>query len=61
MTMNEESTYELKPDHIEYLQKMASKYDLPDASKALRCLLNFAMQELEHESNIFEEIRCPHC
>ncbi len=59
--INEEHTLLLKPIQYEYLQKMAKKYNLEDESKALRCLISFALQETQHESTIFEEIRCLNC
>ncbi|MEM7229509.1 MAG: hypothetical protein AAF432_11930 [Planctomycetota bacterium] len=52
---------ELKPAQMDYLRDMARKYDLPDEHKAIRCLIDFAMQESAHEKAIFEEIRCLHC
>ncbi|HRC84388.1 MAG TPA: hypothetical protein PK413_02120 [Thermoanaerobaculia bacterium] len=52
---------ELRPYHFDYLAQMARKYDLPDEGKALRCLINFAIEESGREKEIFEEIRCRDC
>ena len=61
MQDNISTTLELKQGQLEYLEEMAKKYNLPDRSKALRCLVNFAMQETAHEASIFSEIRCVKC
>ena len=51
-------TLELRQGQLEFLEEMAQKYNLPDRSKALRCLVTFAMKEKAHETSIFTEIRC---
>lgn len=61
MSENRPYTLELKERQHEYLSQMAEKYDLPDASKALRCLVNFAMEKEKQEEEIFAEIRCMDC
>ena len=59
--MNEEHAIELKPRQYEYLKEICKKYSVDDPSKAIRCLINFAMQESEHEAAIFDEVRCLDC
>ena len=61
MSENVEYTLELKEDQYQYLTEMTDKYSLDDESKALRCLINFAIEESEYEESIFDEIRCRHC
>ncbi len=61
MSENIEYTLELKEDQYQYLTEMVDKYSLDDESKALRCLINFAIEEADHEESIFDEIRCRHC
>ena len=61
MSENVSVTLELKESQLQYLEEVAKKYDLPDRSKALRCLIVFAMQESTQESSIFAEIRCQNC
>ena len=61
MSRAEEQTVMLKDRQMTYLQEMAGKYNLPDASKALRCLIDFAISSAEEESRIFSEIRCNDC
>jgi hypothetical protein len=52
--------FEICGDHKEWLDAMASKHGLPDADKALRVLLDFAIED-GNEAEIFENIRCRHC
>ncbi len=61
MSENRQHTLELKPEQFDYLTRMAKKYDLPDESKALRCLINYAIETTGQEKAIFDEIRCTHC
>ena len=61
MAENVATSLELKENQLEYLDAMAKKHNLSDGSKALRCLITFAMQESEHEASIFSEIRCVNC
>ena len=56
----EAQTYELNDDHAEWLKEMAEKYMLDDESKALRIVLDYVMQEADHDT-VFEEMRCIHC
>ena len=52
---------ELKRGHYEYLEKIAEKHGMPDVSKALRVLVNFAMHEADEEDRIFGQSRCTDC
>ncbi|HAT34511.1 MAG TPA: hypothetical protein DCS82_02255 [Rhodospirillaceae bacterium] len=52
--------FEIPADSKAFLEKMVDEYDLPDISKALRCLLDFAEEDGDLEE-IFEEIRCRRC
>lgn len=52
--------FEVTEEMKEFLEKMVKEYDLPDISKALRCLLDFAQEDGDLEE-IFEEIRCRRC
>jgi hypothetical protein len=59
--MNEVYELELKPHQKHYLEEMAKKYELPDASKALRCLIQFMRQRPELETSVYETVRCSDC
>ena len=52
---------ELESDKIEFLQQMASSYGLPDVSKAVRCLVNYARENPDKHEEIFGEVRCLNC
>ncbi len=55
------TTLKLKEKQLGHLDTMTKKYDLPDRSKALRCLIAFAAQETECETSIYTENRCVNC
>ena len=61
MSENVSTSLELKADQLAWLREMTAKHSLPDESKALRCLINFAREKTSLEAAIFEEIRCPDC
>ncbi len=43
-----------------WLDEMARKHSLPGRDKALRCVLDCAMAEVD-EVALFQTIRCPEC
>ena len=53
---------DLKIDQLNWLADIVEKFELPDESKALRILLDYAIEEAEEEE-IFdiENMRCRHC
>ena len=59
--MREEFEVELKEYQHEYLTKMVENFDLPDLGKAVRCLIDFAIDEAELEADIFDFQRCYSC
>lgn len=54
-------TVEMEADMMTFMEQMVEKYDLPDVSKAMRCLVNYARGVESARDDIFEEIRCYHC
>jgi hypothetical protein len=52
---------ELEKDMMAFMEQMTTKYDLPDVSKAMRCLVNYARTEAAVQDDIFAEIRCLSC
>ena len=52
---------ELEKDMMAFMEQMTTKYDLPDVSKAMRCLINYAREAEEARDDIFAEIRCWTC
>jgi len=52
---------DLESEKIEFLQTMAQQFGLPDAGKAIRCLINYAREHPEQHADIFDEVRCLDC
>ncbi len=50
----------IETEHKEWLEEMVSKHALKDTSKAVRVLLDYAI-EAGSEQAIFEEERCRFC
>tara|TARA_R110000824_G_scaffold318073_1_gene505228 strand:+ start:52630 stop:52836 length:207 start_codon:yes stop_codon:yes gene_type:complete len=51
---------ELNQSHVDWLKEMMELYGLFDEDKALRIVLEYVMDEADHET-IFTEVRCNHC
>lgn len=52
--------FEIHPDMMEMLVTIVEKYRLSDASKALRCLLDYAATDGDW-AEIFGTVRCRRC
>ena len=52
---------ELETAKVQFLEEMARKYSLPDAGKAVRCLINYARENPERHVEIFADVRCLDC
>jgi len=51
---------EIETDQFQWLKDMAEAHGLPDASKALRVVLDYAMMDGD-EDEIFMSVRCRRC
>eukprot|EP00898_Chlorokybus_atmophyticus_P007402 jgi/Chlat1/7663/Chrsp64S07125 len=55
----------LESDHLDWLERMAVKYALPDPGKALRICLQHVLastaKDPAFELVVFKQIRCLHC
>ena len=40
------------------LEQIVDKYDLPDKSKALRCLMDYVEEKEDDQDDMFATIRC---
>ena len=49
---------ELKPDQAAYLDEAVKAFNLPDAGKALRILINYARENPDKRDEIFSDIHC---
>ena len=56
----ESITLEINSDAKEMLSSIVDKYNLPDTSKAIRCLLDYTA-EVGDWDTIFKKIRCRRC
>jgi hypothetical protein len=54
------ASLEIEQVQQEWLEAMAGKYNLPDASKALRVVLDHARTAAD-EQTVFETVRCLGC
>jgi hypothetical protein len=52
---------ELNSAMVAYLEEVAQKYKLPDAGKAVRCLINYSRENPDRAGEIFDEVRCLDC
>ena len=57
-----EQAFEIESTHLEWLEGIADEYGLMDASKALRVLLDFAVQDGDQDLIFADEnMRCRYC
>ena len=63
MAMKDKAMYtvELDKHMMAFLEDMAQQYELPDASKALRVLITYALDPETERDRIFADIRCFDC
>ncbi|MBT3791489.1 MAG: hypothetical protein HN658_05170 [Rhodospirillales bacterium] len=54
--------WEVRDYHINFLKDMAAKYNIPDEAKAMRVLLDYALQDSDLDE-VFEKknMRCISC
>ncbi len=53
---------QLESDHLQWLKDIVERFEFPDESKAMRVLLDYAIQDIEDEVIFaFENMRCTHC
>ncbi|RMD65323.1 hypothetical protein D6833_03145 [Candidatus Parcubacteria bacterium] len=59
----DKATYTVELDKVmmAFLEEMTTTYHLPDVSKAVRCLVNYARALPEVREAIFAEVRCLDC
>ena len=51
----------LEAEKVEFLQRMAKTYQLPDIGKAVRCLIDYARENPDQHPTIFSEVHCHDC
>tara|TARA_B100000700_G_scaffold183601_1_gene202497 strand:- start:2589 stop:2780 length:192 start_codon:yes stop_codon:yes gene_type:complete len=54
-------SFEINTDSEKLLEQIVEKYDLPDKSKALRCLLDYVEEKDSEWDEMFATVRCNRC
>ena len=54
-------TFDINSDADKMLEEITDKYNLPDKSKALRCLLDYVEEKDSDWDDMFATVRCNRC
>ena len=54
-------SFEINSDSKKLLDQIVEKYDLPDKSKALRCLFDYVEEKDSEWDEMFATVRCNRC
>ena len=61
MSEKKDVSFEIYSDSEKMLDQITDKYDLPDKSKALRCLMDYVEEKESDWDDMFATIRCNRC
>jgi ribonuclease HI len=61
MIEKKDVSFEIYSDSEKMLEQITNKYDLPDKSKALRCLLDYVEEKESDWDDMFATVRCNRC
>ena len=61
MSEKKDVSFEIYSDSEKMLEQIVDKYDLPDKSKALRCLLDYVDEKESDWDDMFTTVRCNRC
>ena len=61
MSEKKDVSFEIYSDSEKMLEQIIDKYDLPDKSKALRCLLDYVEEKESDWDDMFATVRCNKC
>ena len=61
MSEKKNVSFEIYSDSEKMLDQITDKYDLPDKSKALRCLLDYVEEKESDWDDMFATVRCNRC
>ena len=61
MSEKKDTTFEIYSDSEKMLGQIVDKYDLPDQSKALRCLFDYVEEKETDWDDMFATVRCNRC
>ena len=61
MSEKKDVSFEIYSDSEKMLEQIVEKYDLPDQSKALGCLLDYVEEKESNWDDMFATVRCNKC
>ena len=61
MSQKKDVSFEIYDDSEKMLDQIVDKYDLPDKSKALRCLMDYVEENESDWDDMFATVRCNRC
>jgi len=61
MSEKKDVSFEIYDDSEKMLDQIVDKYDLPDKSKALRCLMDYVEEKETDWDDMFATARCNRC
>ena len=61
MSEKKDVYFEIYDDSEKMLNQIVDKYDLPDKSKALRCLMDYVEEKETDWDDMFATVRCNKC
>ncbi len=61
MSEKKDVSFEIYDDSEKMLEQIVDKYDLPDKSKALRCLMDYVEEKESDWDDMFATVRCNRC
>ncbi len=61
MSEKKDVSFEIYSDSEKMLEQITDKYNLPDKSKALRCLLDYVEEKESDWDDMFATVRCNRC
>tara|TARA_B100001121_G_C18538323_1_gene549501 strand:+ start:200 stop:388 length:189 start_codon:yes stop_codon:yes gene_type:complete len=61
MSEKKDVSFEIYSDSEKMLDQITDKYDLPDKSKTLRCLLDYVEEKESDWDDMFATVRCNRC
>ena len=61
MSEKKDVSFEIYSDSEKMLEQITDKYDLPDKSKAIRCLMDYVEEKESDWDDMFATVRCNRC
>ena len=61
MSEKKDVSFEIYDDSEKMLNQIVDKYELPDKSKALRCLMDYVEEKESDWDDMFATVRCNRC